>query len=871
MKNSLKLALSLGILFAWHKPAPAQIVPDATLPVNSIVTPTGNTFLIEGGSSVGSNLFHSFREFSLGTGDRAIFNNSLTIQNILTRITGTNISNIDGLIAANGKANLFLINPNGIIFGPNAKLNIGGSFFASTADSIALSDGSFFSAKNPNAPPLLTINVPVGLQMGENPGKIQVLGEGHQLSFDSNTLATVRTSRPAGLQVLPGKTLGLLGGDIELIGGNITAEGGIIELGSVSNNLVTLTPIPEGFAFGYENVQNFQNIRLSQAASASTSGNGGGDIQMQARRLEILEGSTILADTLGTANGGTLSVKTTEAVEIIGSPDNFSSSIFASVDPGATGGGGSLSIETPNLLLGNGAIVGADTFGQGNAGALTVRARNVELSAATVMETAAYGGSTGNAGNLTIETGRLVVSNGAQILTFTRDRGNAGDLTVKAQEVEVRGVSSNGRFSSVLAASAELGSTGKGGQLTIETSSLKIAEGAKVGVDTAGSNPAGQVRIKAENLEIYGTAFNGSPSILSADTFSTGNGGELNIEAKTLIVRDGAQIATGTFDKGTGGNLIINASNIELSGATPTAENLSRDFFKDQSGQLLPSGLFASSFGSGNAGTLSVTAGSLRITDRAQISVSSQQGGEAGNLNIIARSLFQDKGTLSAATVQGKQGNITLNIGALQLRNGSAITTNASGESTGGNISLSAETLTALENSDISANSQEARGGQVTINVQGIFGTEYRLFPTPKSDITASGGSPELSGNVQINTPNANPAAGLGTLPSQLSDLSNQIVQGCAASQGNRFVVTGRGGLPDDPSQPLTSQMIWQDMRPLETTETVGDVVEKEPVRGGVFEANSWRLNSRGQVELIVSNAGFQKEGFWYKWPRCRV
>lgn len=870
MKNSIKLVFSLGILFAWHKPALAQIVPDASLPVNSIVTPAGNTFLIEGGYGVGGNLFHSFREFSVGTGARAIFNNSANIQNILTRITGPNISNIDGLISANGNANLFLINPNGIIFGPNAKLNIGGSFFASTADSIALSDGSFFSAKNPNATPLLTINVPVGLQMGQNPGTIQVLGEGNQLGFEPKTLATMRSSRPSGLQVLPGKTLGLLGGEIEFIGGNITAEGGRIELGSVNNNLVTLMPIQQGFAFGYENVQNFQNIRLSQGASASTSGNGGGDIQMQARRLEILGGSAILADTLGTANGGTLKVKTTETLEIIGSSETFSSSIFASVDPGATGQGGSLSIETPSLILLEGAIVGADTFGQGNAGALTVQARNVELSAGTVMETAAYGGSTGNAGNLTIETGRLVVSNGAQILTFTRDRGNAGNLIVKAQEVEVKGVSSNGRFSSVLAASAELGSTGKGGQLIIETSSLKIGDGARVGVDTSGSNTAGEVRIRAETIEIFSKSFDGSPTILSADTFNTGNGGELNIEANNLIVRDGAQIATGTFDQGTGGNLIIKASNIELRGATPTAENLSRDFFKDESGQLFPSGLFASSFGSGNAGTLSVTAGSLRITDRAQISVSSQQGGEAGNLNIIARSLFQNKGTLSAATVQGKQGNITLNIGALQLRNNSAITTNASGESTGGNIALSAETLTALENSDISANSQQARGGQVTINVQGIFGTEYRMFPTPQSDITASGGTPELRGNVQINTPNVNPAASLGTLPSQLSDLNNQIVQGCGASQGNRFVVTGRGGLPDDPSQPLTRQMIWQDMRPLEN-EKVGEAIEKEPIIDALVEANSWRVNSQGQVELIISNSEFQRNQSWYQLPSCPI
>ena len=871
MKNPLKLAFSVGILFAWHSSALAQIVPDSSLPVNSIVTPTGNTFLIEGGYAAGGNLFHSFREFSIGTGSRAIFNNSPTIQNILTRITGANISTIDGLIAANGNANLFLINPNGIIFGPNAQLNIGGSFFASTADSIALSNGSFFRAKNPNIPPLLTVNVPVGLQLGSNPGKIQVLGTGNQLNFDSTTLATLRNSRPAGLQVLPGKTLGLLGGDIELIGGNITAEGGRIELGSVSNSLVTLTPISKGFAFGYENAQNFENIRLSQAASASTSGNGGGDIQLQARRLEILEGATILADTLGTANGGILSVKTTEAIEISGISDTFSSSIFASVDPGATGKGAFLSIETPNLRLIDGAIVGADTFGEGDAGALMVKARNVELNFSSVMETAAYGGSTGNAGNLTIETERLFVSDGAQILTFTRDRGNAGGLTVKAQEVEVRGVSSSGRFPSVLAASAEPGSTGKGGELRIETSSLKIADGGRVGVDTSGSNAAGEVQIKADNIEVFSTSFNGSPSILSADTFSEGNGGELKIEAGNITVRDGGQISTGTFDKGAGGNLFIRANVINLSAAVPASQNLSRPFFQDDSGQFFPSGLFASSFGVGNAGTLNIEADTLKVTGRAQISVSSQQGGEAGNLNIIARSLLQDNGTLSAANFQGKEGNITLNVNNIQLRRGSAITTNASFESTGGNIFISSDTLTALENSDISANSQQARGGQVMINSQGIFGTEYRIFPTIKSDITASGGNPELTGNVQINTVNFNPAQGLGILPSQLNDLNNQIIQGCEVSQGNRFVVTGKGGLPVDPVQPLTRQMIWQDMRPLETEAEAVNVEDPMPVSDTVVEANSWQVGEDGKVKLIVSSSGLKSNNMWYQLPRCRA
>ena len=462
---------------------PAQIIPDNTLPTPSSVEPGCTICTIEGGVTQGDNLFHSFSEFSIPRGGEAFFNNASQIENIFSRVTGNSISDIDGLIRANGVANLFLINPNGIIFGPNAQLNVGGSFLASTADSLIFEDGFQFSATNPNLSPLLTVTTPFGLQYGANPGGIRVQGPGNNLRRSPLNLETIRDDRPAGLQVAAGRTLALIGGEVGLEGGNLTAADGRIELGSVAGgSLVTLAPTNPGWTFGYGGVEQFQEIRLTQAASVDTSGSGGGDIQIQGRRILLSEGSAIVANTLADQSGGTVTVNASESVELIGAGEPFLSSLVAEVATGASGDGVNLTLRTNRLSLVDGGAIAIATFGSGNTGDLTVRAQVVEAigsspnpvvspfpffrSFPSGLGANVAPGAIGNAQNVTLETNQLRIVDGAQIGATTFGAGSAGVLTVRAQSVEIVGTNALDPFSPTgLFAQADRGSTGDEGGL----------------------------------------------------------------------------------------------------------------------------------------------------------------------------------------------------------------------------------------------------------------------------------------------------------------------------------------------------------------------------------------------------------------------
>ncbi len=558
------VAITSAIAF-WTNCTIAQITPDATLPNNSRVTTQDNLRLIEGGTQAGSNLFHSFQQFSLPTGSTVYFNNPQDIQNIIIRVTGGSASNIDGLIQANGTANMFLINPSGIIFGSNASLNIGGSFLASTTNSLNFADGFQFNAKAEHTTPLLSVSVPIGLGFGENPGSILAQIDDQGLKSTPELIDTT-----VGLRVQPNQTLALVGGAVALAGGTLKTAGGNIELGSVAGpGVVSLTPTNKGWTLGYDGIQNFRDIQLSQQAEVNASGKGAGSIQVQGRRVTLTDGSQIENSTLGMQAGGTLVVTGTESVKLIGTSADGQSptGVVTFVYPGATGAGSDLTIKTRQLIVQDGAQIFSGTGGVGSAGNLIILAQDLvkvigtspiknSTSSETIsssLGTTSVLGSIGNSGNLFLETQQLTVQN-AVISTATLGKGMGGNLWIKANSIELSGPSLSSDFS-VSGLSSRSEGTGKVGNLTIETGQLSVHDQAQISARNSNAENAGFIQINGNSINLD------NQGSITASTASS-KGGEIFLNTQNLQLRHGSTISATAGDRGDGGNITINAGTL---------------------------------------------------------------------------------------------------------------------------------------------------------------------------------------------------------------------------------------------------------------------------------------------------------------------
>jgi filamentous hemagglutinin family protein len=266
----------------------AQIISDSTLPINSDIKLEQNRLIIRGGTAVCSNLSHSFSEFNVEAGGGAYFTNPAGIENILSRVTGNNPSTIRGTLGVLGNANLFLINPNGILFDRNAQLNINGSFIASTANRLLFADGNEFSTAPTQDSPLLTVSTPIGLGLVNNSAGIRIEGEGHQLK--ALNFLPITGNSVAGLNVKFDRTLALIGGKIDLDSAILTALDGHIVLAAVNEGEVRFSSVQEE-KFDFQNIGQFANIALTTRSAINASGTTGGTIEMWGKEISLADGS----------------------------------------------------------------------------------------------------------------------------------------------------------------------------------------------------------------------------------------------------------------------------------------------------------------------------------------------------------------------------------------------------------------------------------------------------------------------------------------------------------------------------------------------------------------------------------------------------
>ena len=939
----------MTLLYTLQMPVSAQIVPDETLPQNSRVNVETQINRIVGGTRTGGNLFHSFREFSVPEGIAAYFDNAPDIENIIARVTGGNVSNIDGILRANGGANLFLINPGGIAFGPNATLELGGSFVASTADSLVFDNGFEFSATNPQAPPLLTINIPIGLQYGPNPGEIRVAGPGNNPFRDPNTFEIIFDASAVGLQVETGKTFALLGGDVTLSEVNIIAPGGKIEIWSGKKGFLSLTVNDRNIAITQDRLpKQLGAIRFNQAASVDVSGNGSGEVQIVGQSIVFSDDSGILANNFGSNDGGLVTVRATESVDILGSSRTNNLTLSnggISSNTFSTGNSATIMLYTKQLTVSNESFISSGTLNEGNAGNIIISAEeiilnnNATISSNTSTFRTDNGTNTGNGGDVNISTDKIQLSNDATISSTTTSRGNAGNVNISSEQITINGFGTE-------ISSFTLFSTGRSGNIMISAGELTLNDGATISSSIeVGKADAGNIMISSQQLTLSDRA------TISSGTFR-GNAGNITIATEQLILSN-ALISSGTAVDGNAGNIIISTEQLTLSDwATINVSssgngNAGSLTVQAQTVELIDSrlsagALFAPLFdslllnpvsGTRTGGNVNIIADRLIIRDRATVSASNFLSrnelenlgleaippgsvptvapsppsppstvppipsippntvsastvprvppiippGPAGSVRIEAQEILLDnEGTITTEATTGDRGNISLSADDIQLRRGSAVTTNATDSATGGNITINTDNLVALENSDITANAEQSFGGRVSIATRGLFGTEFRQVTSPRSDITATSElGPNFDGTVDIQTPEIDPTSGLLNLPKSVVDAEGLIgLDFCSQSTDSQFIATGRGGLPPNPVDPLSYDTVlleWWTADSADSTDSANStrmdetgkfslesIVNFEENReqfdspSVIREAQGWYLDSDGAIVLTA-------------------
>jgi len=786
----------------------AQVIPDTTLSSGErSQVSAGPLFQIDGGAIRDRNLFHSFAQFSLRQGETAFFNNAATITNIISRVTGGQPSQLDGLIQTSGSANLFFINPSGIVFGPNAALNVGGTFLATTASAIQFGNQGLYSATSPNAPLLLTVN-PSALLF--------------------NQLVNQPIVSQAKLQVPSGQSLALVGGNILLNQGALLARGGRVELGGLSGQgVVALNGNGSSLRLSYRDLQqpladlaltngtevnvrtggsisvNAQNFRLAggsrlQGGVAATEGIPGskagdidlnvsgalvftdgslidhatlgngdsGNVNVTAGSILLKDGSQITASTFGRGNSGTVTLRSQGAVVVDGEDSaGRSGGIYSQINDKAVGNSGGINIFAESVTVTNGALLSASTLGIGDSGSINIQAQgevrfagvgSVNQSASGAFSSV-QGEAVGNGSGVTIVAGSLLMENGAQLDASTFGQGNAGmiDLRVSGS------VMLKGDPSGVLADPGGIYSyigeraIGNSGGISITGRSFSMQSGAALVASTFGQGDGGDIRLQiADSVTLDGQTPQFSSGIFSSvSRIAQGDSGQISLNAASLTVIKGAAIATSAL-----GNGKIAGVNINVAGAV-SFDGVGLDGFPSGIFSRVGQGAIKDEIG-GNA--ITVTARSISLTNGAQFQTSTLGQQPAGSISINAiedvriagkdAATGQSSGLFSATTINssGSGGNVNVGARSLYLQDNAVISAQSRGRGNAGTIALSLhERLQAIDSQILTTSAQSA-GGNIAIAARIIELRGNSDLTTSVLSGTGSGGNITLGAQAIV-------------------------------------------------------------------------------------------------------------------------
>ncbi|MBD2463286.1 filamentous hemagglutinin N-terminal domain-containing protein [Oscillatoria sp. FACHB-1407] len=585
-------------------------------------------------------------------------------------------------------------------------------------------------------------------------------------------------------------------------------------------------------------------------AVEATNGGSAGNLSITSTRLVAQDGARVTVSSTNQGSAGSLRVTARDVVL-----DNGAG--FTAETTGGTGGDIRLRILN-SLRLTSGSDISASTVsGSGgnliiNAGGSPNQHQQAELRPTNLISLnrgsrlSARATGTGNAGSVAIAVRQLLLNDQPGVpepsgIFASSVSGIGGDVTL--QQVEALTLN-NSRIS----ASTQ---TGRGGSLAIQGmgSDMTLSGTGGLFVEAIGTGSAGNIEVITRQLTLQnGARISAANRSFLPDANTASNFGNIRLQGLETLTVNNSQITAST-QTGRGGSLIVNAANaVQLSGNGGLTVEATRN--------------------GGIAGDLRIRTGQLRVEDGARVTVSSPQG-QAGNLTVAADQIRLDRGELDAETGSrgANQANIQLRgLNVLVLRNGSQISARAFRDGNGGNVEIDAGNgyVVAVpnENSDIIANAEGGSGGNINITTQSIVGLieTDSLDPrnNPISEINASSEF-GLSGNIVINTPGIEPGQGLLELPENVVDASRLVAQGCAAGNTaaqaqSEFVVTGRGGLPPNPEQPLQQATViadWVSLDPSHANPSQAIAPNAHPDQG-IVEAQGWAVDDAGQVFLIA-------------------